>query len=49
MKTRLKILAVDDSLVMQRILSDAIEPVGFQALTASNGELALQVVAKHSD
>jgi two-component system chemotaxis response regulator CheY len=49
MKSKSKILAVDDSLVMQRILSDAIESLGFEPLCASNGEDALEVIRHHAD
>ncbi len=44
-----KILAVDDSLVMRRILSDAIESLGYQPLGASNGQEALAVLEEHVD
>ncbi len=47
MTTTLKILAVDDSLVMQRILSEAIESLGYQPLRASNGEEAIEVLKQN--
>ena len=49
MNTRSKILAVDDSLVMQRILSQAIETLGYEPMQASNGEEALSRLAQNVD
>ncbi len=44
-----KILAVDDSRVMLRIISGAIEMVGYEPLTAANGKKALEILKERSD
>lgn len=46
---RTKILAVDDSAMMQRIIAGAIEALGYEALPAGNGQEALSVLAKRGD
>ncbi len=43
-----KILAVDDSKMMLRILSGAIEMLGYEPLKATNGKEALEVLKEHS-
>lgn len=44
-----KILAVDDSRMMQRIISGAIEMLGYDALLAGNGKEALEVLETEKD
>ncbi len=40
----MKILSVDDSMVMLRIISDAAAVIGAETVTARNGTLALKVL-----
>lgn len=40
----MKILSVDDSLVMLRIIGDAASVIGAETVTARNGSLALKVL-----
>ena len=44
-----KILAVDDSKMMLRIISSTIEMLGFEPLKASNGREALELLEKESE
>jgi two-component system, chemotaxis family, chemotaxis protein CheY len=43
-----RILAVDDSRMMLRLIRGAIEALGFQPLEAANGREALELLADHS-
>lgn len=43
----MKILTVDDSKVMRRIISGTIEALGYAVLTAQHGKDALQVLDAH--
>jgi two-component system chemotaxis response regulator CheY len=43
-----RILAVDDSRMMLRLIRGAIEALGFQPLEAANGREALELLAEHS-
>jgi two-component system, chemotaxis family, chemotaxis protein CheY len=49
MAPRQKILAVDDSKMMLRILAGTIEMLDFEPLKASNGEEALQILEHQSE
>ena len=49
MNTKSKILAVDDSLVMQRIVSQTIETLGYEPVSASNGQEALSSLEQHGN
>ncbi len=44
-----KILAVDDSKMMLRIISSTIEMLGFEPINACNGREALEVLQKEQD
>lgn len=44
-----KILAVDDSRTMRRLLRMAIETIGYEMLEAGNGREALEVMTKNAD
>ena len=44
-----KILAVDDSRMMLRILSGAVEMLGYEPVTAQNGQEALEQLQNHGD
>lgn len=44
-----KILTVDDSRVMQRIISGSIEMLDYEPLKANNGQQALEVLKEHSE
>jgi two-component system chemotaxis response regulator CheY len=46
---RQKILAVDDSAMMLRIIGGAIEALGYEPLRAANGKEALTVLSRHRD
>lgn len=43
----MKILSVDDSRVVQRIVAGVVEGMGFEPLLASNGEEALEMLRAH--
>jgi two-component system chemotaxis response regulator CheY len=43
------ILAVDDSMVIRRIIQGAVETLGYDCLTASNGKEALAVLEEHAE
>lgn len=45
----MKILAVDDSMVMLKILSSCVATLGYEPLTAPNGKEALDVLERKSD
>ncbi len=45
----MKILTVDDSKIMQKIVSGVIELAGYEPLRAANGEEALELLKKHHD
>ncbi len=45
----MKILCVDDSLVMLRIISDAAAVIGAETVTARNGTLALKVLEEQAE
>jgi two-component system chemotaxis response regulator CheY len=47
--TRTKILAVDDSAMMLRIIGGAIETLGYVPVSAGNGKEALNALARHRD
>ncbi len=47
--TKTKILAVDDSAMMLRIIGGAIETLGYEPLQASNGKEALVALERHRD
>ena len=40
----MKLLTVDDSAMMRKIIADASEVLGFEALEAENGEKALEIL-----
>jgi len=40
----MKLLTVDDSAMMRKIIADASEVIGFEALEAENGEQALKLL-----
>lgn len=42
-----RILAVDDSRMMLRLIRGAIETIGFKPLEANNGRQALEILAAH--
>jgi two-component system chemotaxis response regulator CheY len=44
-----KILAVDDSKMMLRIISSTIEMLGFEPVKAANGKEALSILGRESD
>lgn len=44
-----KILSVDDSMTMRRIVGRVVSTLGYELLEASNGEEALEVLRAHSD
>jgi len=43
----MKALVVDDSLVVRTIIENAIKPIGYAVLQASNGKEALDLLAVH--
>lgn len=43
----MKALVVDDSLVVRTIIENAIKPIGYEVLQASNGKEALDLLAVH--
>ncbi len=45
--TRNKILTVDDSRMMLRLVKNAIEVVGYEPLQAQNGRVALEILEQH--
>lgn len=47
-RTANRILAVDDSRMMLRLIRGAIETLGFQPLEAANGREALELLAEHA-
>lgn len=49
MTERTKILTVDDSRMMRRMVGVAIETIGYQILEASNGRDALKVLEEQGD
>jgi two-component system, chemotaxis family, chemotaxis protein CheY len=44
-----KILAVDDSKIMLKIIAGSIEMLNYEALKANHGKEALEVLAKNAD
>ena len=44
----MKILSVDDSTIIRRIIRGAIEVMGFDCLEAENGKVALEILAKEA-
>lgn len=45
----MKILSVDDSSIIRRIINGTIEVLGYEMLEASNGEEALDVLSKNHE
>lgn len=44
-----KILTVDDSRIIRRIISGAVELLGFEVLEAENGQMALEELIAHGE
>jgi two-component system chemotaxis response regulator CheY len=45
----MKLLTVDDSAMMRKIIADAGEVIGFETIGASNGEEALSILEEEGD
>ena len=45
----MKVLIVDDSLVIRSIIEKVVKPVGYETLKASNGQEALDLLEKDAD
>ena len=45
----MKVLIVDDSLVIRSIIEKVVKPVGYETLKASNGQEALDLLEKDTD
>lgn len=45
----MKILTVDDSLMMRSLIGDAISALGYEKIEAASAEEALEIVEKHVD
>ena len=45
----MKILSIDDSSVIRQIISETVEPLGYETLEASDGEEGLQMLSEHSE
>ena len=46
---KMKVLVVDDSLVVRTIIEKAVKPMGYGVLQAANGQEALDILARHAD
>ena len=45
----MKVLVVDDSLVVRTIIEKTVKPMGYEALQAGNGQEALDILAQQAD
>ena len=45
----MKVLVVDDSLVVRTIIEKTVKPMGYEALHAGNGQEALDILAQQAD
>jgi two-component system chemotaxis response regulator CheY len=44
----MKVLIVDDSLVVRTIIENAIKPIGYEAIHAGNGKEAMDIIEKQA-
>ena len=45
----MKVLVVDDSLVVRTIIEKTVKPMGYEVLQAGNGQEALDILAQQAD